>query len=89
MESIRLLETVKPIGRERKAKLIKWFSDFADWMVDSELGKMDRKANSNQSVSYDVTLLNIVAFTGKDSLANEIIREFPESPDSGRWEIAL
>lgn len=78
LESVRLIETRKSIGKKRKQRLVKWFSDFADWMIESDLGIIDRKANSNQSVSYDVTLVNISEFIGRGELAKEIIRDFPE-----------
>ena len=78
MESVRLIETKNSIGKKRKRGLVKWFSDFADWMVESEQGIVDRKANSNQSISYDITLANIYEFIDREDLARKIIKEFPE-----------
>lgn len=77
LESLRLMESMKIIKGDRKIMLVKWFSDFAEWMTNSELGIKDRNANSNQAVSYDITLLNIAEYVGREDLVKQIIEEFP------------
>lgn len=78
LEYIRLVNSCKSIGQRRYHKLVLWFDELADWMEESNQGKIDSKANSNQGVSYDVMLLNIALFTGNIERVDRIVSLFPQ-----------
>lgn len=77
LDAYRLVSTKKPFNKKRRDAITKWFTDLGDWMEASDLGIIDSKANSNQGVSYDITLLNISLFVGNKTRADRIVKDFP------------
>ena len=90
MESIRLVNSVKNIGSKRMKALKKWFRDFGAWMQTSEYGKKASNFKNNQAVAYDVTLYDMMIFTGKKSARKRILSNFydkrvlPQIDDEGK-----
>ena len=77
LDYIRLMESCRSIGKTRYNKIVQWFTELGQWMEDSKLGQQDSQANSNQSISFDIILLNISLFTGNELRVERIIKEFP------------
>lgn len=76
LDAYRLINTKKQFNKKRRDAITKWFTELGDWMETSDLGIIDSKANSNQGVSYDITLLNISLFVGNKVRADKIVRDF-------------
>ena len=79
IESIRLVNSVKRIDKGTMEALQSWFSDFAEWADKGEFSKILHRANNNIGLAYDVTLVNLFLFVGKEKRAKEIVDDFAES----------
>lgn len=77
LESIRLVNAVKSIGKERMNTLKNWFSDFAYWMQTSDYGKKAQGFKNGQLLTFDTTLYNMFVFTGQKSARKAIFKAFP------------
>ena len=62
LESIRLMDYLGQIDLSTMKLLKKWFKQFSKWMESSPQGKEVAAAINNQSIAYDVTLLNMKLF---------------------------
>ena len=77
-EGIRLVESVRGIGRKRMKALRAWFDDFADWMRTSELGQRESQTSNNHSIAYDTTLYAIAQFTRSKGEQKKLVSQFYE-----------
>ncbi|MCC8037857.1 MAG: alginate lyase family protein [Bacteroidales bacterium] len=59
-----------------KDGLIDWFTQFKNWLVESEQGKEESKVTNNHSIVYDVELATMAAFVGDTVTAHNVIRQF-------------
>lgn len=95
LESIRLVDAVRSIGKERMKALKTWFGDFAYWMQTSEYGKKTQSFKNGQLLTFDTTLYNMFIFTGQKSARKAIFKAFPEKrvntqiEDDGKMPEAL
>ena len=95
LESIRLVNAVKNIGKGRMKALKNWFHDFADWMQTSDYGKKAYAFKNGQVLTYDTTIYDIFIFTGQKSARKAIFKAFPEKrikaqiADDGKMPEAL
>ena len=78
LESIRLVNSVKDIGKKRMKALQAWFRDFAEWMQESDYGLGTQSFQNGQVLTFDTTLYNIFIFTGQKSERQAIFDAFPE-----------
>lgn len=76
LESIRLTDYTRPLGRKRMRALKAWFSDLATWMVESENGQRAAQFGNNHAIAYQGTLLGIYLFTGKGRGQRNAIKAF-------------
>lgn len=72
IESIRLTDAAKSIGRRRMKALRRWFEDFGRWMQQSEIGRGERRTTNNHGIAYDVTLYAIALFTGDSATQADV-----------------
>ena len=77
LESIRLVNAVKSIGKGRMKALQSWFRDFAYWMQTSEYGLKTQSFKNGQLLTFDTTLYNMFIFTGQKSARKAIFKAFP------------
>lgn len=56
----------------------KWFSDFLEWMLTSEIGLDEKASKNNHGLSYDVQATAYSLFTGRNKVALEYIVNFPK-----------
>ena len=95
LESIRLVNAVRNIGKGRMKSLKNWFSDFAYWMQTSDYGKKAYAFKNGQVLTFDTTIYDIFIFTGKKSARKSILKAFPEKrikaqiADDGKMPEAL
>lgn len=77
IESIRLVNGVKRINKRIIKGLKAWFIDFIE-ESEKRCGSLYKKSNSNIALSYDVTLINMYLFVGKESKAKDLADTFAE-----------
>ena len=77
IESVRLVHSEKSIGRKRMKALKAWFKQFADWMQTSEYGQTAANFKNGQTLTYDLTLYDMLIFTGNKSGRKAIRNEYP------------
>jgi hypothetical protein len=78
LQSIELLYTSKYYTQSDEQELKKWFGDYLNWLLTSDLGKEASNSKNNHSVAYDVQVVTCALFLGKDSIARNIIENFPQ-----------
>lgn len=78
LESIRLVECVKPLDRKTRNGVKKWFGEFATWMMESDLGKAQSKVKDNNGIAYDVTLLSMLAYTERNEEMVKLLNDFTD-----------
>lgn len=78
LESIRLVEIVKPLPKRQTSALKMWFFDFSEWLQNSEQGKIESKQPNNHCPYYYSLLANIGIYTGNEKLIENIINRYPE-----------
>jgi len=76
IESIRLVNGVKRIDKKTMKALQKWFLDFAQWADNGSFGKTLHRIDNNISLAFDVMLVNMYLFAGKERRAKEIVDSF-------------
>lgn len=76
LESIRLVESQKSLGKRRTKALESWFADFALWMQKSDNGKEIDRWENNICIAYDVLLFNCLTFCNKNQEAKLIADSF-------------
>lgn len=77
LNAVKLLEGSKSYTAKDRSGLEKWFSDFATWWQNSDLGKVERAQNNNHGTTYDMQLTVFLLFCGDTISARQIINEFP------------
>lgn len=90
IESMRLMDSVNPIGRKRTKAIKKWFKSFSKWMQKSEIGQGEARATNNHGTAYDVTLFYFSQYTGDKKICKKILKDFatrrilPQINDDGK-----
>lgn len=78
LESIRLVEIVKPLPKRQTSALKMWFFDFSEWLQNSDQGKIESKQPNNHCPYYYSLLANIGIYTGNERLIDNIVNKYPE-----------
>ena len=76
LDAIRLVNSESAIDRKTMNGLKQWFGAFADWMVNSYIGRAEYFATNNHGIAYDVILANIAVFTGKKDILARLTEDF-------------
>lgn len=77
-DSIRMLESSKSWTPDEDKALKSWFSQYTDWLVNSDRGKGEAKAKNNHGVWYDAQVADYAYFIGNDTLVKKIVEESKE-----------
>ena len=73
LSSIRILRELGYLNDDTNQALDKWFSDYADWLQTSEIGRAEQRAKNNHGTWYDVQLVGILLFLGREDEASQVI----------------
>lgn len=77
LESIRLVNSIKRIDRKTMKSIQKWIRDFADDSFE-RYDRLFSKSNTNISLAYDVTMVNMYLFASEEMKAKQIADQFAE-----------
>lgn len=77
LESLRLIDMVKPIDNVTKKELKEWFRQFVA-NVECDYGELLGKLKNNIGLAWDVTLMNMYLFIGESAQAKELANQFAE-----------
>ena len=75
IDAIGLLADYKNFSPADQQALTKWFSDYAEWMTTSAIGKEERAAANNHGTWYDAQLVGYLLFLGKTDDAKKVLEE--------------
>ncbi len=75
---INILASSKSISEKDMQGLKKWFRDFLDWMMTSEVGQHEYNARNNHGVAFDVQAVAYAIFSDQIDVAQKLIEEFPD-----------
>lgn len=84
IESVALLDSLGAVEANEMVALKSWFSEYLDWMLNSELGKHESNAMNNHGSWFAAQASCLALFVGQKELATQIIREVQRTkiPDS-------
>lgn len=77
LDGIELLKNSAAYKKSDEVELKKWFSEFLNWMMTSEVGNQEHKAKNNHGTAFDVLATRIAIFIDKPDVAQKYIHEFP------------
>jgi hypothetical protein len=81
---IRVVEAIGLISHSAhwqetdQTALKKWFNEYLDWLWNSDFGIDEREHENNHGTWYDVLAASLALFTGREDLADEILKKVPE-----------
>lgn len=62
----------------------RWFSEYTDWLLASELGNEERAAENNHGTWYAAQVAYYASYAGRDIVVKEIVSQIP---DRIEWQI--
>ena len=71
-DAVGILEYLGFISEENVKGLKRWYTEFTDWMLTSEKGLTEDTEPNNHGTYYDVHMLAVAMFTGRDGLIKKI-----------------
>ncbi len=77
LDGIELLKKSSSFKKTGEVELKKWFSEYLNWMMTSDVGNQEYKAKNNHGVAFDVLATRIALFLDKKDIAQKYITEFP------------
>lgn len=73
LNAVKLLEDSKSYTLQDRLGLEEWFSYFATWWQNSDLGKVERAQNNNHGTTYDMQLTVFLLFAAIPSLHGKLL----------------
>lgn len=86
VDSIRLMQQSPLWNVEVQQGLEKWFSDYLDWLLHSDSGKIEGSKMNNHGTYYTVQTSSIALFLNKTELTKQIIQASMQSLSSATLE---
>ena len=75
LEAVELLRRGRALPGDVDSGLRAWFGRYVDWMLESEIGKGERRATNNHGSWYDVQVVRFALFAGRAPLARSVAAE--------------
>lgn len=76
VDCIKILSTSKSLKKEDYESLKQWFSDYLDWLLESEIGEKERLAKNNHGLAYDIQVVAYALFSDRKDIALNVINSF-------------
>ena len=77
LDGVELLKNSPSFTENDLTELKKWFDDFLNWMMTSEVGNQEYKAKNNHGTAFDVQAIRYAIFVGKEDVARRYLNDFP------------
>ena len=91
VDGIGLLAGYKGWTAEDQNSMVRWFSQYLEWLLTSKNGLGESRASNNHGVFYDIQAGAIAMFVGKTDIARRIVEDAKEirigkqiEPDGGQ-----
>ena len=75
LDSVALLDSLGAIEQSDRVGLRKWFSEYLDWLLNSDLGRDEAQRGNNHGSWYAAQVASIAVFVGEDEKTKQIVRE--------------
>ena len=85
-DSAEILNYLGYFSDEKLLELKKWYSDFADWLLTSENALTEDTEPNNHGTFFDVQILAMAIFTGREALIKKICTTAYERRFAGQIE---
>ena len=79
VDCITILSSSQAMNRSDLKQLKQWFSDYVDWMLESDLGKDEKASKNNHGTAYDIQVAAYALFAGRKDIAKEYASNFLET----------
>lgn len=77
LDGVELLKKSSAFKKADRAALNKWFDQYLNWMLTSDIGNQEYNAKNNHGTAFEVQATRIALFLGKNEIARKFIKEFP------------
>jgi Alginate lyase len=86
VDSIRIMQESSLWDVELQQGLENWFSQYLDWLLQSDSGKIEGQKMNNHGTYYNVQTSSIALFLNKTELASQIVQASMRSISSASFE---
>lgn len=76
VEILKFLELAKDrnvLDKKTEQGMLKWFTEYANWLQNSKLGKQEQSRENNHGTHYDIQLLNILLYLNRVDAVKEYV----------------
>ncbi len=87
VEAIGLIGSSKSWSRQDQDGMVRWFSQYTDWLINSDYGIDEREHKNNHGTWYDVLVTSLAIFTGRNELVGKTLNEVPDKRISLQIEL--
>lgn len=75
IDSVKMLEKSENWTQEDSTGLKKWFSDYVDWLQQSNFGKKEAATTNNHSVWHDAQVASFAYYAGREDVSKNIVEQ--------------
>ena len=77
LDGVELLKKSPSFTEIDLKNLKKWFDEYLQWMMSSEVGNQEYNAKNNHGTSFDIQAIRYALFVGKEDIARKYLNDFP------------
>ena len=77
LDGVELLRKSASLTESDLTGLKKWFDNYLQWMMSSEVGNQEYNAKNNHGTSFDIQAIRYALFVGKEEIARKYLNDFP------------
>ena len=77
LDGVELLKKSPSFTENDLTDLKKWFDDYLQWMMSSDVGNQEYNAKNNHGTSFDIQAIRYALFVGKEDIARKYLNDFP------------
>lgn len=63
------------------AETKRWFGEYAEWLMTSDLGQAERQSTNNHGTWFDAQTVQYALYSGREDIARELLAELPDRMD--------
>jgi hypothetical protein len=87
IDAVQILQASSELSAQDIAGMKKWFSDFSNWMLSSDIGIEEFNAHNNHGTFYDMQVANYALFVGDLPLAKRTVQRAADLRIAGQISI--